>query len=98
ILESTVIETTIQDSDSKHSEEYGDVSLEDLQVCLFERKNEKELFRCEDVFESLDLDQRKTPPIKPSLIEARTLDLKPLPDHLKYVYLGVGETLSIIVA
>ena len=56
------------------------------------------MFRCEDVFESLDLDQRKALPIKPSLIEAPTLDLKPLPDHLKYVYLGESETLPIIVA
>ncbi|MCQ7416356.1 RNA-directed DNA polymerase, partial [Salmonella enterica] len=98
ILESTIVETAIQDSADKHLEDHGEVSVEDLEVCFLERKNEKELFRCEDVFESLDLDQRKAPPIKPSLIEAPTLDLKPLPDHLKYVYLGESETLPIIVA
>ncbi|KAM2086763.1 hypothetical protein ACFX1R_024265 [Malus domestica] len=34
----------------------------------------------------------------PSVIQALVLELKPLPDHLKYALLGEGETLPIIVS
>ncbi|KAM2449536.1 hypothetical protein PS1_019631 [Malus domestica] len=34
----------------------------------------------------------------PSVIQAPVLELKPLPDHLKYAFLGEGETLPIIVS
>ncbi|XP_022854906.1 uncharacterized protein LOC111376190 [Olea europaea var. sylvestris] len=34
----------------------------------------------------------------PSVMQAPTLELKPLPEHLKYVYLGEGKTLPVIIA
>ncbi|CAN6685977.1 unnamed protein product [Malus baccata var. baccata] len=34
----------------------------------------------------------------PSVVQAPTLELKPLPDHLKYVFLGNDETLPVIVS
>ncbi|XP_050147306.1 uncharacterized protein LOC126622565 [Malus sylvestris] len=34
----------------------------------------------------------------PSMIQAPVLELKPLPDHLKYVFLGDEETLPVIVS
>ncbi|KAL5556378.1 hypothetical protein UlMin_038614 [Ulmus minor] len=34
----------------------------------------------------------------PSIMQAPTLELKALPNHLKYIYLGEGETLPVIVA
>ncbi|KAJ9174205.1 hypothetical protein P3X46_017256 [Hevea brasiliensis] len=34
----------------------------------------------------------------PSVVQAPVLELKPLPEHLKYVYLGDNETLSIIIS
>ncbi|KAM1489361.1 hypothetical protein ACFXTO_032634 [Malus domestica] len=34
----------------------------------------------------------------PSVIQAPVLELKPLPDHLKYVFLGDNETLPVIVS
>ncbi|KAM1667781.1 hypothetical protein ACFX2K_047194 [Malus domestica] len=34
----------------------------------------------------------------PSVIQAPVLELKPLPDHLKYAFLGEAETLPIIVS
>ncbi|XP_022866974.1 uncharacterized protein LOC111386743 [Olea europaea var. sylvestris] len=34
----------------------------------------------------------------PSMMQAPTLELKPLPEHLKYVYLGEEKTLSVIIA
>ncbi|CAN6585777.1 unnamed protein product [Malus baccata var. baccata] len=34
----------------------------------------------------------------PSIVQAPILELKPLPDHLKYVFLGDDETLPVIVS
>ncbi|KAM1962776.1 hypothetical protein ACFX16_023029 [Malus domestica] len=34
----------------------------------------------------------------PSVIQAPVLELKPLPDHLKYIFLGDNETLPVIVS
>ena len=34
----------------------------------------------------------------PSVIQAPTLELKPLPEHLKYAYLEREETLPVIIA
>ncbi|KAM1790620.1 hypothetical protein ACFX12_034665 [Malus domestica] len=39
-----------------------------------------------------------TTKLLPSVIQAPILELKPLPDHLKYVYLGDKETLPVIVS
>ena len=43
----------------------------------------------------LDLNHEK---LLPSVLHAPSLELKPLPEHLKYVYLGKNETLPIIIA
>ena len=37
-------------------------------------------------------------PAKPSIEEAPKVELKALPLHLKYVFLGKGETLPVIIA
>ncbi|XP_071924949.1 uncharacterized protein [Coffea arabica] len=34
----------------------------------------------------------------PSVVQAPVLELKPLPKHLKYAYLGEGETLPVIIS
>ncbi|KAH9734758.1 hypothetical protein KPL71_017490 [Citrus sinensis] len=34
----------------------------------------------------------------PSIVQAPTLELKPLPEHLQYIYLGENETLPVIIA
>ncbi|XP_070028647.1 uncharacterized protein [Nicotiana sylvestris] len=47
---------------------------------------------------SLDLENRATPPAKPSIIEPPQLELKPLPPHLRYRFLGSNDTLPIIVS
>ncbi|KAL4303062.1 hypothetical protein GQ457_10G009490 [Hibiscus cannabinus] len=47
-------------------------------------------------FESLDFSEFIAP--KPSLEHAPLLELKPLPPHLKYVYLGSNETLPVIIS
>ena len=41
---------------------------------------------------------RKSPPAKPYIEEAPKLELKALPPHLRYEFLGNGDTLPVIIA
>nr|XP_009797348.1 PREDICTED: uncharacterized protein LOC104243792 [Nicotiana sylvestris] len=47
---------------------------------------------------SLNLENRATPPTKPSIIEPPQLEIKPLPPHLRYEFLGSNDTLPVIVS
>uniref|UniRef100_A0A1U7W8D2 Uncharacterized protein LOC104223691 n=1 Tax=Nicotiana sylvestris TaxID=4096 RepID=A0A1U7W8D2_NICSY len=49
-------------------------------------------------FEPLHLEKRETPPAKPSIEEPPKLELKPLPGHLKYEFLGPNSTLPVIIS
>ena len=49
-------------------------------------------------FESLELTEGVFKWVKPSIEEAPVLDLKPLPAHLRYAYLGEGSTLPVIIS
>ena len=40
----------------------------------------------------------ESPPAKPSIEEAPKLELKDLPPHLRYEFLGNGDTLSVIIS
>ena len=46
----------------------------------------------------LDVKNRESPPTKPSIEEAPKLELKSLPPHLRYEFLGNGDTLPVIIA
>ena len=46
----------------------------------------------------LDVKNRESPPTKPSIEEAPKLELKALPPHLRYEFLGNDDTLSVIIA
>ncbi|KAK4707201.1 hypothetical protein R3W88_033253 [Solanum pinnatisectum] len=46
----------------------------------------------------LDLKNRPSPPAKPSIEEPPVLELKQLPSHLRYVFLGANNTLPVILA
>ena len=48
--------------------------------------------------ESLDLAERVFKPYKPSIEEPLVLELKPLPLHLRYAYLGENNTLLVIIS
>ncbi|XP_038904431.1 uncharacterized protein LOC120090794 [Benincasa hispida] len=49
-------------------------------------------------FESMNLFERLTKRIKPSLEEPLVLEMKALPMHLKYVYLRGNDTLLVIIS
>ncbi|XP_070015539.1 uncharacterized protein [Nicotiana sylvestris] len=55
-------------------------------------------WRRELEIEPLNLEERKTPPAKPSIEEPPKLELKPLPSHLRYALLGPNSTLPIIIS
>ena len=46
----------------------------------------------------LDLKNRANPPVKPSIEAPPVLELKALPPHLKYVFLGANNTFPVIIA
>ena len=46
----------------------------------------------------LDMKNCEYPPAKPSIEEAQKLELKALPPHLRYEFLGKGDTLLVIIA
>ncbi|XP_070020174.1 uncharacterized protein [Nicotiana sylvestris] len=49
-------------------------------------------------FEPLHLEKRETPPAKPSKEEPPKMELKPLPAHLRYAFLGPNSTLPVIIS
>ena len=46
----------------------------------------------------LDVKNHESPPVKPSIEEALKLELKALPPHLRYEFLGNSDTLPVIIA
>ena len=46
----------------------------------------------------LDMKHRESRPSQPSIEEATKLELQILPPHLRYVFLGRDDTLSIIIS
>ncbi|KAA0059789.1 uncharacterized protein E5676_scaffold896G00490 [Cucumis melo var. makuwa] len=51
----------------------------------------------EKKFEPLDLQTKREKKTKPSIEEPPELELKPLPNHLKYAYLGENDTLPVTI-
>ncbi|XP_061367855.1 uncharacterized protein LOC133310867 [Gastrolobium bilobum] len=52
----------------------------------------------ERIFESLNRSEQEQIPNLPSVEQPPTLELKPLPEHLKYIYLGKENTLPVIIS
>ncbi|XP_075077388.1 uncharacterized protein LOC142164108 [Nicotiana tabacum] len=52
---------------------------------------------CLTNLEEMD-EKRATPPTKPSVEEPPKLELKPLPAHLRYIFLGPDSTLPVIIS
>ncbi|XP_062086050.1 uncharacterized protein LOC133792148 [Humulus lupulus] len=78
-------------------EELEDLSEEEeSQVTWVESKQPFAKFR--RPFESLNLSEGNFKPPKPFIQEPPKVELKPLPSHLKYVYLRDNETLQLIVS
>ncbi|XP_070057655.1 uncharacterized protein [Nicotiana tomentosiformis] len=49
-------------------------------------------------FEPLHLEERQIPPAKPSIEEPSKLELKLLPPHLRYAFLGSNSTVPVIIS
>ncbi|KAK9008896.1 hypothetical protein V6N11_080373 [Hibiscus sabdariffa] len=86
--------SSIQIEDFMHLQEEDQEEVDDLP---FQEKQIKPFIpRSCMKFESLDFTEFVPP--KPSLEIAQSLELKPLPFHLKYVYLGANDTLPVIIS
>ena len=46
----------------------------------------------------LDMQHRESPLAKPSIEEDPKLELKTLPPHLIYVFFGIDDTFTVIIA
>ena len=69
-------------------EEYGSLvtALDQGDIRFKPKKSELDMKNCE------------SPPAKPSIEKAPKLELKVLPPHLRYEFLGNGDTLPVIIA
>ncbi|XP_061371387.1 uncharacterized protein LOC133313977 [Gastrolobium bilobum] len=77
--------------------EEGAIDKEEMEACLAWIDVEPVMSFKERHFESLNLQERKAQPPKPSIEEPPVLELKPLPDHLRYAYFGENNTLPVII-
>ncbi|KAK8635986.1 hypothetical protein V6N13_004697 [Hibiscus sabdariffa] len=81
----------------KDFEELKKEDVEELDETSCETRQVSSFTICPGMrFETLDFSEFTSP--KPSLEHAPSLELKPLPPHLKYVYLGSNETLPVIIS
>ena len=71
---------------------------EDLQIADIEWLGEKQLMRIDKHFESINILNREVKLSVPSIEWPLIWELKILPSHLKYVYLGDNDTLSAIIS
>ncbi|XP_070053275.1 uncharacterized protein [Nicotiana tomentosiformis] len=74
-----------------------EVNREDLAEWVLALEGQR-FWKRELEFEPLHLEERKIPPAKPSIEEPPKLELKPLPPHLMYAFLGPNSTLLVIIS
>ena len=107
-LQDDALERTIFRSKGVKIEEIGDISThgkDDAFLAVPKCEEEAEMVAAlnslpthvgtSSNFDSIPVSTNK---LLPSVIQAPTLELKPLPSHLKYVFLGEHETLPVIVS
>ncbi|XP_062080655.1 uncharacterized protein LOC133785439 [Humulus lupulus] len=95
------------------SKEFKTSSVDDLleRLLLFDSQNDEDEdeylawleaysqgLRTRGRFDSLDLSSREFKAPKPSIEETPELELKVLPSHLRYAYLGPSSTLLVIIS
>ncbi|XP_061368130.1 uncharacterized protein LOC133311126 [Gastrolobium bilobum] len=90
------VQENLEISESAIFEINENAASEHDQTCAFTSYPTK--FFGDKHFESLGLHERITKPLKPSIVEPPGVELKQLPTHLKYAFLGRDNTLPIIVA
>ena len=71
--------------------------LDELEKCLQVQNYEKESFKYSSPIHRIEL-LPNTTPIPPSIERPPQLELKPLPPHLRYTYLGENQTLAVIIS
>ncbi|KAM2650427.1 hypothetical protein EV1_014420 [Malus domestica] len=91
-----------------HFEQLNDDALELVIARGMDIQNNEDMMEMVATLESLPLQSGKfldpisisvlTNKLLPSVVQPPTLELKPLPSHLKYFFLGDDETLPVIIS
>lgn len=102
VIEKMVSEDLIRvmDRDPLKNILLGDVDLDDPEFINYLHMLDAlpRVSRFKMPFEPLQTKEKASTRMKPSLEEPPTLELKPLPKHLRYTFLGNSSTLLVIVA
>ena len=77
---------------------FEELEDEDPEAANITWLGEKQSFRTDKHFESLDLSNREVKPSVLSIKSPSILELKLLPSHLKYAYLDDNDTLFVIIS
>ena len=77
---------------------FEELKEEDVATVYIAWLGEKQPARHDKPFESLDFSNNEVKPFVPSIKSPPILELKLLSSHLKYIYLGENNTLSIIIS
>ena len=106
-LNEDALETTITKAIERKNEGFGPMQGHGKEEEFFAMGSSEEIIEVVAALESLPQQYGKVPlslsnsvstKMLPSVVQAPSLELKPLPDHLKYVFLGEGETLPVIIS
>ncbi|XP_061357214.1 uncharacterized protein LOC133301576 [Gastrolobium bilobum] len=85
----SILDSVIREEQQEHLQpEIGIKDFEELEEYLASISFHQPQGRKERVFESLNRSEQEQRPKLPSVEQPPTLELKPLPEHLKYTYLG----------
>ncbi|XP_061361830.1 cytochrome P450 71D10-like [Gastrolobium bilobum] len=95
----SILDSVIREEQQEHLQpEIGMKDFEELEEYLASISFHQPQGRKERVFESLNRSEQEQRPKLPSVEQPPTLELKPLPEHLKYTYLGKDNTLPVIIS
>ncbi|XP_071905713.1 uncharacterized protein [Coffea arabica] len=96
IVHFNIFDTMKYPSNSNFSSVFSVSAIDPVVQEVFETDGRDEL----EVALTKHLELETTPQVEvlPSVVQAPVLELKPLPEHLKYAYLGDNETLPVIIS
>ncbi|XP_071929727.1 uncharacterized protein [Coffea arabica] len=96
IVHFNIFDTMKYPSNSNFSSVFSVSAIDPVVQEVFETDGRDEL----EVALTKHLELETTPQVEvlPSVVQAPVLELKPLPEHLRYAYLGDNETLPVIIS
>ncbi|XP_070019527.1 uncharacterized protein [Nicotiana sylvestris] len=93
---SAILDDVLIQKSMRRPSEFANCSLIDAVDVIVETNDE--VLTIEDPLAACLMNLDETPPAKPSIKELPKLELKPLPNHLRYEFLGPNSTLPVIIS